>query len=614
VVIATTREPETLHPVFGVGGMATVEILGALFEPLTVYDDRRQLRPFLATVIPTLANGGLRLLPEAEARARGGRMESLWHLRPDARWSDGRPVTADDFVFTYQLIRHADVPAISRETEERIARMEARDGGRTLAVLWKEPYAFAHEGHRHLVIPRHVEQPRFDALADKKEYERTPFNRQPVGNGPYRLAEWAFGRYLVLERQPYWHGPGPHLDRIIYRFVPEGETVLANLDTARLGAVSPVALDHDLAWQYDQRARARGDGTYVVEVAPSGLWWLHIDFNLDNPVTADRRVRQALTCGLNRRAISAALFGEDLVADSWLPPLHEAAFPPEGRVTPDLPRYPYDRQRAVRLLEAAGWHPGPGGVRVTDGQPLRLVLTFPAGEPLTDRIAQLVQEDWRLLGVELSLRPLDARKFSESSAENRAYQGLSLYPWVLDPSADGITFWTSANIPTDANPTGQNVCRWRHARSDELLRRATETLDRAHRRELLWEQQRLWAEELPAIPLFFHRDLSIRHRDLRNWRPTGSDTPVTWNCYEWRWAQEERAVRFVRPRYGDRAGLSGGLRPPGRATVSMTSLRLGLTSISSPEVPISENRGSTSGLSPFPFCSSESGGETTATR
>jgi peptide/nickel transport system substrate-binding protein len=515
--------------------MATVEILGALFEPLTLYDDRHRLVPALAVEIPTLQNGGLRLLPPEEARDRGGAMESVWHLRPDARWSDGVPVTADDFRFTYELIRDAEVPAVSRELELRIARMESRDGGRTLVVLWKRPYAFAHEGHRHMVIPRHIEEPRFAALADKREYERTPFNRLPVGNGPYRLGEWAFGRYLVLERQEHWHGERPRIGRIVFRFIPEPETVLANLDTGRLGAVSPVALDHDLALEYDHRTRARGDDTYRVLYRP-GLWWQHIDFNTENPLTADKRVRQALAAGLNRGAVCATLFpGRDCAADSWLCPSHPSAFPPVGRVTPDLPRYPYDPARAARLLEEAGWNPGPDGVRVRDGRRLRLTLTFATGEAVTDRVAQMAKEDWRALGVELELRPLDPKAFDENTSGERTYLGLSLYPWIMDPSADGITFWTSENIPTDANPTGQNACRWRNPRSDQLLNEATETLDPDRRRQLLWEQQRIWAVELPAIPLFFDEEISVRHRDLAGWRPTGTDTPVSWNCWAWDW-------------------------------------------------------------------------------
>src|SRR5262249_60278503 len=161
------------------------------------------------------------------------------------------------------------------------------------------------------------------------------------------------------------------------------------------------------------------------------------------------------------------------------------------------------------------------------------------GEPLTDRAAQMIKEDRRRIGVELNLSPQDEKKFGESSAANRAYRGLSLALWIMDPSADGITFWTAANIPTDANPTGQNTCRWRNARSDELLFRATHTLDVRERVRLLREQQRIWAEELPAIPLFFKQEISIRHRSLEGWRPTGTETPITWNCHEWRWRSTE---------------------------------------------------------------------------
>lgn len=545
LVLATTYEPTTLHPVFGCDRMAAVEILGALFEPLTVFDDQHHLRPCLAREVPTVENGGLRLLPEAEAQARGGKMESVWHLRPDARWSDGEPVTAHDFIFTFRLIMDPDVPAVSRETEERIAAMEARDDGRTLVVLWKEPYAFAHEGHRHLLVPRHVEEPRFRALegADHKEYERTPFNRAPVGNGPYRLAEWSPGRYLLLESNPFWHGPAPRLERVAYRFLPEVESILANLDTGRVGAVSPVALDFDLGYEYDQRARARGDTRYMVHYQP-GLWWEHIDFNTENPLTADKRVRQALALGLNREAMSRTLFaGQSLVADTWLPPVHAAAFPAAGRLQPDLPRYPHDPRRAGELLDGAGWTAGPGGLRRKDRRPLRLPLRYPAGEPLTDRAAQMIKEDCRRIGVEVNLMPQDEKAFGDTGPANRSFQGLTLSLWIMDPSADGITFWTSGNIPTDANPAGQNTCRWRNARSDELLSAATKMLDAGERVRLLREQQRLWADELPAIPLFFKEEVSIRHRSLEGWRPTGTETPVTWNCHEWRWVIDQEPIR-----------------------------------------------------------------------
>jgi peptide/nickel transport system substrate-binding protein len=155
------------------------------------------------------------------------------------------------------------------------------------------------------------------------------------------------------------------------------------------------------------------------------------------------------------------------------------------------------------LLDAAGWVLGDDGSRRKGGRVLRLPLKYAAGEPLTDRAAQMIKEDWRRIGVEVNLSPQDEKAFGDSSAANRAYQGLSLSLWIMDPSADGITFWTSASIPTDANPTGQNTCRWRNARSDELLFAATRTLDRGERVRLLREQQRIWADELPAVPLYF---------------------------------------------------------------------------------------------------------------
>jgi len=177
------------------------------------------------------------------------------------------------------------------------------------------------------------------------------------------------------------------------------------------------------------------------------------------------------------------------------------------------------------------------GQRLKNGQVLRLTLAYQAGEALLDRVAQLAKEDWRRLGVVVELLPMDSKTFDESTSGNTAYRGLSLYPWVMDPSADGMTFWTAENIPTESNSTGQNVCRWRNPESDDLLRRATETLDPVLRRELLMRQQRIWADELPAMPLFFHDEISVHRSELEDWRPTGSETPVTWNCASWRWRE-----------------------------------------------------------------------------
>src|SRR5262249_53427703 len=159
-----------------------------------------------------------------------------------------------------------------------------------------------------------------------KDYEQTPFNRRPIGNGPYRLVEWSPGKHLILERQPFWHGPPPAIRRLVVRILPEAETIIANLEAGRIGAAKPIALEFDLAHEFEQRQQARPDSPFVIHYQP-GMWWEHIEFNTENPVTADRQVRQALTLGLNRQAMCEHLYhGRCDVADSWLPPLHPAAY------------------------------------------------------------------------------------------------------------------------------------------------------------------------------------------------------------------------------------------------------------------------------------------------
>lgn len=347
IVIGISQEPDILFP--GLGGSLAVstEVQQALFMSGVRWSDEWKLTPMQAREVPTLQNGLWKLLPS-------GRMQLTWHLRP-LLWHDGVPVTAEDFVFTHRAIMNDKVPVISRDFEKRVENVYAPSSD-TLVVTFKEPYAYANTGiiqygpwPRHLLERVYRQNP---SALDKLPYGNDPAST--ISDGPYQLVSWQKGSSIVAEAYPRYTLDRPRIRRIVWRVIPDTNTLVANMLSGAIDAISPIGITFDQAVQLEQQIAQRRLPEQVLFTP--GLIWEHIDLNLSNPKLRDKRVRQALLYALDRRALVTSLFqGKQPVADSYLPPKHYG-------FDPTLPTYAYDPERARRLFAEAGWTPGPDGI------------------------------------------------------------------------------------------------------------------------------------------------------------------------------------------------------------------------------------------------------------
>jgi len=152
VTIGISQEPDTLFMPFK-EMMASEEVARVGNYTLTIYDANWKLRPWAAKEIPTLQNGKLELFTENGAQ----KMRTTWELRDEFAWPDGEPLTADDFVFAYQVLKDPTQEVIDRTVVEKIEKMESKgDKRKTLVVTWKEPYAYYHNFRHHEPLPRHL--------------------------------------------------------------------------------------------------------------------------------------------------------------------------------------------------------------------------------------------------------------------------------------------------------------------------------------------------------------------------------------------------------------------------------------------------------------------------
>ncbi len=516
IIIGQQQEPDNLNWILS-DMSATSMVRNVYTRDLVEWDDKWNLVPVIAKQVPSLENGLMKLLP-------GNKLQVTYKLRKGLKWSDGAPITADDVLFTYKAIMNDDLKVPTRDTEVKIESITAPDKY-TVVIIFKEPYVLADQGFDYYIIPKHALEPLLAKGA--KTFMEAEFSRKPVGNGPYVVKEWVPGSHIILEPNPNYNiGSKPKLKRVIFKFISDTNTLMANMVSGAIDAVTPVGLQFDQGVALEKQAK-----DISVDFTPA-LVWEHIDFNLDDPILKDKRVRQALTYAIDREAISQALFeGKQKVAHSWLPPKHYA-------YNSKVKVYNYDEAKAKTLLAEAGWKPGSDGILVNEkGERLSLTIATTAGNKVREQVEQIIQNYYKKIGVELKIENQTAKVFFGETTPKRKFQ-MAMYAWVNSPSTVGESLWTARNIPNDGNGwTGQNRAGWNNAENEKLYAEIPVTMDKKKRVALLLREQELWAEELPAIPLYYRVDISAVRKGLQNWRPTGMLHPITWNIEKWTWSE-----------------------------------------------------------------------------
>ncbi|HEU5303937.1 MAG TPA: peptide ABC transporter substrate-binding protein, partial [Gemmatimonadales bacterium] len=415
---------------------------------------------------------------------------------------------------------------------DRIASVSCPRGpsGRDVRVAWKVRDAYANLTviGQLARLPRHLVEPFY--RADPGRLNVAPYGadaRMAIGDGAYRVVEWRTGVSMTLERVPD-HGifGAPRTKRLIWRFFQDFGLFPALLDGAVDVTLGNTSLAFDRAVELDRR---RGSG-YRVFFVP-GLTWEHIDFNLDNPWLKDVRVRQAIAHAVNRtQIIQQTFFGKARLAHSYLPPRHPGH-------AGDVVTYRYDPSRARTLLADAGLRPGTDGVlRDSAGRRVELELSTRSGVQIREQTQQIIREQLGLVGIDVVIRNFPLREFFSERLGKRRFEAMILYAWVFSPTSDCDLVYTSDGIPTASNTwLGSNYPGYRSAEMDRICKAIPRELDPVRRRDLLQESARLFARDLPALPLYFRIDVAAAKAGLRNIAPRGLGVFETWNTQEWHW-------------------------------------------------------------------------------
>jgi peptide/nickel transport system substrate-binding protein len=521
LTIGVTQYPGTLNP--NIDPLAAKGyVLGFTLRPFTVYDADWQLVCLLCTTLPTF-NNGLAVPVDLPDGKRG--VDLTYTIRPDASWGDGVPVTTKDVEFTWQVGRDPKSPVSNAEMYRHMTGITVKDDKTFTIHDDKLDFSYAAIDD-FVLLPEHLEKP---AFADPAQYrQKTLYVTDPTNpglyNGPYRVAETSPGSYMVLERNPHWAGKGGPFDRITVRAIENTAALEANLLSGTIDmAAGEVGLPLDEGIAFEKRHGA----DYDVVFKP-GLTFEHVDFNLDVPAFQDRRVREAMLRAIDREGLSKSLFaGRQKPADTFLSPL-------DFGYTDDVPHYPYDPARAAALLDEAGWHVGAGGIRRNAaGESLSFTLMTTAGNHSRELVEQVLQSEWKKIGIDIKLKNEPARVLFGETLLHRQFQ-LAMYAWISSPENVPRDIFDSTEIPSAGNGySGENIAGYKNPKMDELLKAMEVELDPQKRKAMWAEAQNIFATDLPFLPLYLRADTFILPKWLGGVRPTGNQYPTSLWVTDW---------------------------------------------------------------------------------
>jgi len=407
----------------------------------------------------------------------------VYKIKQDAAWSDGTPLSADDFIYNWKqqngTIKDNDVATTTGY--DQIKSIEGSDNGKTVTVVFKTPFA-DWKGLFTGIVPAHYIQKRpggWNTGLDKDP------DKIPSG-GPFIVKDYTQGQSLTLVRNDKYWGPKAHLDSIVFRFLPESTTQPAALQNNEVDLIYPQP-------QLDQVTQVKALPDVSSEIN-FGLSFEHLDFNFKNEHLGDLKVRQAIATGINvqelvdRTVKQFSDKAEPLGNRIWLTgqPQYQDHFGQYGKG---------DTAGATKLLEDAGYTKGADGIYAKGGKKLSVRFSTTAGNKLRETQGELFQAQMKEIGVEIKIANVDSTKFFGEWLPNGNYD-IADFAWV------GTPFAISSNRDIYRTGGGSNYGKYANKKVDDLFTQANSETDEAKSAELGNQIDQQITADMATIPLY----------------------------------------------------------------------------------------------------------------
>lgn len=464
----TSSNPSRLNPLLSTDAGSS-EIVGFIFNALVKYDKEGK------DIV-----GDLALSYEFKSETR-----LIFKLRTDVKWHDGEEFSADDVVFSYDLIHSPKVVTPYTSNFRMVKSVKALDKF-TLEVIYKKPYFKALETWMMQIVPKHI-------LEHEENIMGSSFNKKPIGTGPYKLTKLEFSKNIELSANEDYFEHKPYIEKISFHVIADPTTRFLMLRSGQIdiGSLEPMQLDRQVDKSFFEHYQK------IEQISHS---YTYLGFNLRKEKFKDAGVREALSLGIDRQELVDILFlgHGQICTGPFLP--GGAAFNNEVKApSPNL-------LKAKRLLREAGYD---------EEHPFEFEIATSNSSEVRPYAAQIIQHQLARIGVKVNLRVMEWQAFLNMVVFPREFDSV-LLGWSLSLSPDPYLVWHSDND----KPGAFNFIGYKNEKVDKLIKQAEGLIDRE---KLSLVQKEIFKEVVNDngyLFLYIPNSISVVNKNISPIEPT----------------------------------------------------------------------------------------------
>jgi len=465
--LSISANPSRINPILATDS-ASGEIASWIFNSLIKYDKNGKLVGDLAKDYKFLDDKTL-----------------IFKLRDNVYWHDGVKFSAKDVLFTYKVITSKKVFTPYASDFRYVKDVKILDDY-TIKVTYKKPYFKALHTWMIGILPEHI-------LKNDKDIMTSKFNQNPIGTGPYRLKKFKISEDIVLVANERYFEHKPHIEKIVYHFIPDPSTQFLMLKSKKLdvGSLSPL--------QYERQIDDEFKNYYkIIEQISHG--YTYLGFNLRKKKFQDKRVREALSLAIDRKELVDILFFSHgrVCTGPFMP--NSFAFNEKVKVPKK------DLKKAKELLKEAGYD---------KNNPFEFEIATNSNNSIRLYAAQILQHQLSKIGVKVKIKAMEWQAFLNTVVHPRNFETI-LLGWGLGLTPDAYPLWHSKSD----KPGGFNLVGYHNKEVDKLIERAESTVDMKKLSKIYKKIFKIISDDLPYLFLYIPNSITAVNRKIKNIEPS----------------------------------------------------------------------------------------------
>jgi peptide/nickel transport system substrate-binding protein len=489
IIDSSIGDASILNPILLTDG-ASGDIAGLVFNGLVKYDKDIKLVGDLAEKWDVSKDG----------------LIITFYLRKNVKWHDGIGFTADDVKFTYDKLVSPTTKTPYSSSYTIIQKAEVLDKY-TFRVKYKKPFAPALESWGMGILPKH--------LLEKVDINNAPFNRNPIGTGPYIFKKWKTAEKIVLEANPDYFEGKPYISKYIYRIIPDQSVQFLELKS---GGIDMMGLTPDI---YKNQADTKWFTSKFNKYRYPAFMYTYLGYNLLNPIFKDKKVRVAISYAINKKEIIEGVL-QGLGVESTGP------FPPTSwAYNNEIKGYEYSPSKAKKILEEIGWKDlNNDSILEKDNKPFEFLLMTNQGNKSRELCATIIQEQLKKVGIKVNIRIIAWSSFISEYIDKKKFDAVIL-GWSLGRDPDCYDIWHSSKTEEKQ----YNFVSYKNSVVDGLLVEGRETFDIEKRKKIYHRIHNILAEDVPYTFLYVPDSLVAIQNRIHNVEP--APIGLSYNFIRW---------------------------------------------------------------------------------